>query len=233
MYYSSPSSTSPPLFATSLGPPSFPDDDDEHDVLPSDSPPTSPGSTSSSASSSSSSTKSSPAASPMEAPVMPRRSLRSNLGQLPVWYHDFVTYGVESIPIPTRFSQAQGNPLWDRAMDNEIDELHANHTWDVVPRPPPEVPVVGSRWVYTLKIKLDGTLDRSKARVVSQGFTQEYGIDFTETFAPVAKMVTVRSLLAVASLSNWPLYQLDVKNAFLHGDLQETVYMECPPGYAA
>ncbi|CAL1403433.1 unnamed protein product [Linum trigynum] len=68
--------------------------------------------------------------------------------------------------------------------------------------------------------------------MVAQGFTLEYGNDLTETFAPVAKMVTVHSLLAVASLRSWPLYQLDVKNAFLHGDLQETVYMECPPDYA-
>ncbi|CAL1382351.1 unnamed protein product [Linum trigynum] len=115
-------------------------------------------------------------------------------------------------------------------MTDEIGALLANQTWVIVPCPI-DHPVVGSRWVYALKFLPDGTLERHKARVVAQGFSQEFGVDFDETFAPVAKMVSVRTLLAVASVRRWPLYQLDVKNAFLHGDLKETVYMELPPGY--
>ncbi|CAL1362591.1 unnamed protein product [Linum trigynum] len=162
---------------------------------------------------------------------MPRRSTRSTLGQPPLWFQDYHAYGVDSVPIPTRYKQAHGDPVWDNAMDVEIDALHANGTWTVVDRPPPPVPVVGIKWVYNIKFLPDGSIERHKARVVAQGFTQEHGVDYDETFAPVAKMPTVRTLLAVAAVRDWPLYQLDVKNAFLHGDLKEVVYMEPPPGY--
>ena len=84
-----------------------------------------------------------------------------------------------------------------------------------------------------LSIKLcpDGTLDRYKARLVAQGYKQEYGIDYKEIFAPVAKMTTVRTLVAVGTSRNWPLYQMNIKNTFFHRDLEGTVYMKPPPGY--
>ena len=116
-------------------------------------------------------------------------------------------------------------------MDEEIEALNANHTWDFVSQPS-TTSVIGSEWVYTIKVKPNGTLDRYKACLVAQGYKQEYEIDYEETFAPVAKMTRVRTLLAIASCKRWPLYQLDVKNAFLHRHLKETVYMECPPGYS-
>ncbi|CAL1375374.1 unnamed protein product [Linum trigynum] len=115
-------------------------------------------------------------------------------------------------------------------MDVEKDALEASHTWDLVKRQP-DMSVIGCKWVYTLKMLPEGTVEREKARLVAQGFRQEYGVDYEETFAPVAKMQTVRSLLAVAAMKEWRLLQLDVKNAFLHGDLKETIYMERPPGY--
>ncbi|CAL1410296.1 unnamed protein product [Linum trigynum] len=213
MFYST-TSSSPPLFDESLGLPSFSDDDDDDatDPGPQLDAPSLP-------------------ATPPQSPPQSRRSNRFTLGQPPIRFKDYVAYSAESIPIPTRFSQAQGDPNWDGAMRAEFDALDANKTWSIVPRPPPPVPVIGSRWVYNLKFLPDGSLERFKARVVAQGFSQIHGIDFEETFAPVAKMVYVRSLLAVASIRKWPLYQLDVKNAFLHGDLKETVYMEIPPGY--
>ena len=86
--------------------------------------------------------------------------------------------------------------------------------------------------MYRTKFNSDGSVDRHKARLVAQGFTQEYGVDYKETFAPVAKMTTLRVLLSVAINNGWSLSQMDVKNAFLHGDIEEEVFMKLPPGHS-
>lgn len=115
------------------------------------------------------------------------------------------------------------------AVFEEMRALEKNRTWETVDLPKGKK-VVGCRWVFTTKYKSDGSLERYKARLVAKGFTQTYGIDYQETFAPVAKLNTVRVLLSLAANLDWPLQQLDVKNAFLNGELEEEVY-NAPPGF--
>ena len=114
-------------------------------------------------------------------------------------------------------------------MNEELSALQKTNTWDLVPLPSSKS-AIGSRWVYKIKTKSDGSVERYKARLVAKGFSQQYGMDYEETFAPVAKMTTVRTLIAVASVRQWHISQMDVKNAFLNGDLHEEVYMVPPPG---
>ncbi|KAL0293025.1 UNVERIFIED_CONTAM: Retrovirus-related Pol polyprotein from transposon TNT 1-94 [Sesamum radiatum] len=121
------------------------------------------------------------------------------------------------------------DPKWKEAMNEEMKSLQKNSTWEIVDLPEGKKPV-GCRWVFTIKYKADGTIERYKARLVAKGYTQTYGIDYMETFAPVAKINTVRILLSLAVNLDWYLHQFDVKNAFLHGELQEEVYMDLPPG---
>lgn len=116
------------------------------------------------------------------------------------------------------------------AMQEEVEALKKNETWELVPKPENCKPIT-CKWVYRLKKKSDGTIDRCKARLVARGFSQSYGLDYEETFSPVAKMVTVRTIFSLAAYRNWKLWQLDVKNAFLYGELDREVLMEQPQGF--
>ena len=113
-------------------------------------------------------------------------------------------------------------------MKEELNALTKNHTWDLVTLPPRQS-MVGCKWIYKIKTRSDGSIERYKARLVAKGFTQEHGIDYEETFTPVACILSVRALLVVAAASKWDFFQMDVKNAFLNGDLSEEVYMQPPP----
>ena len=102
--------------------------------------------------------------------------------------------------------------------------------WELVDLPRGKT-IVRCKWVFTIKYKFDGSLERYKARLVAKGFTQTYGIDYLETFSPIAKLNSIKVLLSLAANFERPLQQLDVKNAFLNGDLEEEVYMDTPRGF--
>jgi hypothetical protein len=131
---------------------------------------------------------------------------------------------------PTCFEQVVGNPKWDNAMDEEMAALDVNATWELVALPK-DKKAIGCKWVYKVKHNADGSMSRYKARLVAKGYAQTYGIDYEETYSLIAKMTTVKAIIAMATTKGWSLNQMDVKNAFLHGDLHEEVYMEQPPGY--
>ncbi|RVW68255.1 Retrovirus-related Pol polyprotein from transposon RE1 [Vitis vinifera] len=128
------------------------------------------------------------------------------------------------------FKSTTKHPEWLSAMDDEIQALKKNDTWDLVPRPINHN-VVGCRWIFKTKLHANGSIECHKARLVAKGFSQIHGLDFEDTFSSVVHPATIRIILSIIVTSGWPLHQLDVKNAFLHGHLSKEVYMEQPPGY--
>lgn len=143
--------------------------------------------------------------------------------------HRAYTLAIDIIPEPASYAEASKHDCWVEAMKRELNVLAANHTWLIVDKPASIIPR-GCKWVFKVKRKADGTLERYKARLVAKGYTQTEGVDFFDTFSPVAKMATVRLLIALAAIKGWHIHQLDVNNAFLHGELKEEVYMSIAPG---
>ncbi|GKF62581.1 ribonuclease H-like domain-containing protein [Tanacetum coccineum] len=133
-------------------------------------------------------------------------------------------------PLPKSYLDAFNDPNWQNAMNDEYNALIKNNTWTLVPRPT-DANIVRCMWLFRHKYLADGTLSRYKARLVANGSMQLEGIDVDETFSPVVKPGTIQTVLSLANSRHWPVHQLDVKNAFLHGDLSETVYMHQPPGF--
>ena len=133
-------------------------------------------------------------------------------------------------PLPTSPKCALLDHNWNCAIKTEFNALLHQNTWDLVPRPH-NVNVIGCHWIYRHKFKSDGSLKRYKARLVVNGKSQEVGVDCGETFNSVLKPTTIRTVLSLALSRNWSINQLDVKNAFLHGTLKETVYMHQPPSF--
>ena len=132
---------------------------------------------------------------------------------------------------PKNFSEAMRDPRWTEAVGKEIGSLESNQTWTLEDLPPGKK-AIGCQWVFRIKHRSDGSIERYKARLVVLGNRQVEGVDYGETFAPVVKMTTVRSFLSIVSAPNWEVHQMDVHNAFLHGDLEEEVYMKLPPGFS-
>jgi len=133
-------------------------------------------------------------------------------------------------PIMGNYKSALADPQWHAAMADEYQALIDNDTWRLVLRPP-GVNIVTGKWIYKHKFHSDGSFARHKARWVIRGFTQRHDIDCDETFSPVVKPATIHVVLSIATSRRWPIHKLDVKNAFLHGHLEETVYCHQPPGF--
>jgi hypothetical protein len=181
--------------------------------------------------------------SPVVAQPQPCRMVtRSQTNSLtPKIYPNFQLYSSTKYPLqaltsitlplePKTYTQTVKNQCWLDAMRAEYDALLSNKTWTLCPRPSHKK-VVRNKWVFKLKQKSDGSIDRYKARLVSKGFDQEEGMDFNETFSPVIKLATIRLVLALAVHFGWFIHQLDISNAFLHGFLEEEVFMEQPKGF--
>jgi hypothetical protein len=131
---------------------------------------------------------------------------------------------------PKNVEEAINDEYWMKAMKEEISQIEKNETWELVPRPLNKN-VIGAKWVFRNKLDEAGKVTRNKARLVCKGYAQVEGIDYGETFSPVARMESIRLILAYASSKHIKVYQMDVKSAFLNGELEEEVYMEQPDGF--
>ena len=131
---------------------------------------------------------------------------------------------------PGNFLQALREKVWKAAMEEEFNQIQKNNTWFLV-TPPASCKPIGLKWVFKVKKDSSGQLTKHKARLVVKGYAQRYGIDFTDVFAPVARMETIRVLLALAAVFGWEVHHLDVKSAFLNGEISEEIYVKQPEGY--
>ena len=133
---------------------------------------------------------------------------------------------------PTSFEEASKQQVWQDAMKEEYSSIMRNDVWDVVPRPEGKS-VVTSKWIYKIKHAADDSVEKFKARFVARGFSQIEGVDYEETFAPVARYTSIRTVISIAAEMRWRIYQMDVKTAFLNGVIEEEVYIEQPQGFEA
>jgi hypothetical protein len=131
---------------------------------------------------------------------------------------------------PTCFEEAIQKKEWVDAMTEEYQSIIKNDVWEVVPRPKNK-DVVSSKWIYKIKHAADGSIEKHKARFVARGFSQKEGIDYEETFSPVARYTSIRTIIALAAKMKWKLHQMDVKTTFLNGVIEEEVYIEQPQGF--
>jgi len=144
-----------------------------------------------------------------------------------VEYSGLCLVGAEA---PSSVEEAMTAKSWREAMQAEMQSIEQNQTWDVSDLLANQK-AIGLKWVFKVKKDPDGKVVKHKARLVAKGYAQVQGVDFDEVFAPVAKIETVRVLLALAAQGGWEVHHMDVKSAFLNGDLTETVFVKQPPGF--
>jgi hypothetical protein len=126
--------------------------------------------------------------------------------------------------------QALEEDYWRRAMQEEMDSIHQNKTWKISDLPT-DHKAIGLKWVFKVKRDPTGNIVKHKTRLVAKGYAQIQGIDYDEVFVPVARLETVRLLLALAAHGEWEVHHMDVKSSFLNGDLLEEVYVHQPPAF--
>ncbi|KAJ9560092.1 hypothetical protein OSB04_005252 [Centaurea solstitialis] len=160
----------------------------------------------------------------------------------PGWMADYEVPGADQVDDPLThfalfsdcdpifFGEAVKEPKWRKAMDAEIAAIERNNTWELCDLPQKQK-TIALKWVFKTKLNEKGEVVKYKARLVAKGYKQEFGVDYTEVFAPVARHDTIRVVIAMAAQNSWPIFQLDVKSAFLQGDLKEEVFVDQPPGY--
>ncbi|WKA09039.1 hypothetical protein VitviT2T_026717 [Vitis vinifera] len=166
-----------------------------------------------------------------EVEVEPRRSKRVRTEKS--FGLDFLTFMLEGEP--QTFKEAVNSTeglMWKEAIKSEIDSILQNHTWELVDLPPGCKPL-SSKWIFKRKMKVDGSIDKYKARLVIKGYRQTEGLDYFDTYSPVTRINSIRMVLAIAALRNLEIHQMDVKTAFLNGDLDEEIYMEQLEGFSA
>ena len=157
-------------------------------------------------------------------PIALRKGTRSCANSKSI-QHKTLLLKTRDISIPKTPHEALQSFHWKEAMNEEMKALLQNDTWEIVDLPKGKI-TMSCRWVFNLKCMPDGSLERHKARLVARGYTQTYGIDYQETFAPVAKLNNIQILITLAVNFDRPLRQYDIKNAFLHGDFKEDIYMD-------
>jgi hypothetical protein len=153
------------------------------------------------------------------------------MSRVPQRFFGYMALMSELIEVePSSFQEASEQQVWRDAMMEEYSSIMKNDVWEVVPRPEWKS-VVGFRWIYKIKHAADGSVDKFKARFVAKGFSQKEGIDFSETFAPVARYSSIRAVISIAAELGWQIHQMDVKTMFLNGVIDEEIYIEQPEGF--
>ena len=139
----------------------------------------------------------------------------------------------EHVQDPTSYNEAlidRDVEFWKKAMNQEMESMYSNKVWELVEAPNGVKPI-GCKWIYKRKRGVDGRVETFKARLVAEGFTQKEGINYEETFSPVAMLKSIRILLSIAAVLDYEIWQMDVKTAFLNGHLEENIYMQQPDGF--
>ena len=177
-----------------------------------------------------------------EAAKQPGRTREGRVVRPPRYLNDYITGNesdededvVNMVEVnssdPVSFEEAEKSLKWREAMNEKIRAIERNETWELTELPR-GAKCIGVKWIYKTKLNEVGEASKYKARIVAKGYSQEHGIDYTEIYAPVARMDTIRTIIATAARKAWDIYQLDVKSAFLHGILEEVVYIQQLKGY--